>query len=163
MKKTFYLLSIAFLICFQGVAQNMPLPDPNTPNVLFLKYSNALNGVNSYRMSDVRMPNDFIESRFCYFYLKVTDANNNHSGKLIQKLYVIDSEEFAYTDAAVYNSVSLDVNQLGELLRHKSQEQKRAYLDSFQTIYLIDYEQKYTRGGVNKVKILRVKTCNFFL
>lgn len=159
MKKTIYLLVIAFFICLQTMAQNMPVPDPNSSNVLFLKFSSTLNSNNSYYESQIRISEVEAIRRPTYTYVKTIDGNIE---RLMQRFYVPNPEEFAYIDPATYNSVSLDLIQLATLLKFKSQEQKRAYLESFTEIYLIDYEQKYTRGGGNKVKILRVKPCNFW-
>jgi hypothetical protein len=159
MKKTIYLFSIAFLICFQGLAQTMPIPDPNTTNVLFLKYSTVFNGDKSYYDSHVRVSQTEVIKRPAYMYVQKLTGDRI---AVAERFYVPNPEEFAYIDPAVYNSVSLDLNQLYNLLKPKDLNSRQPFLKTFHEIYLIDYEQKYNRGGTNKVKILRVKPCDFW-
>jgi hypothetical protein len=160
MKKTIYLLSIAFLICFQGLAQTMPIPAPNTPNVLFLKYSTTINMPNTSSQGYIRISETEEIKRPTYRYIQKLVGDKM---AVAERFYVPNPEEFAYIDPAVYNSVSLDLNQLYNLLKPKDINSRQAFLKTFTEIYLIDYEQKYTRGGTTKVKILKVKPCDFFL
>jgi hypothetical protein len=115
MKKTIYLLSIAFLICFEGIAQNMTIPAPNTPNTLFLKYSISLNGeayVPKVNISEYPETRDYKP-----VYLFFSDGVMNASLSIIRNyFYAIDPEECAYIDPALYNSVSLSREQLEVLV-----------------------------------------------
>jgi hypothetical protein len=158
MKKTIYLFVIAFLICLQTKAQNMPVPDPNTPNVLFLKYSVILNGNNSSFFDDqIRISETEAIRRPTYTYLHKLVGEMG----VWQKFYVPNPEEFAYIDPTSYNAVSLSKMQLYNILNPKHDAQRKAYLESFTEIYLIDYEQKQPKQPT-KVKITKVRPCNFW-
>jgi len=162
MKKAIYLLGIVFSVCFQSLqAQQMPAPDPNMANVLFLKFSTTLNSNNSYYPDDqIRLETEAIWGP-AYTYVKTIDATNIHYGRVVQKFYVPNPDDFAYIDPATYNSVSLDLVQLATVLKPKNEDQRKAYLNSFHEIYLIDYEQKNPKAA-SKVKIMRVKPCDFW-
>lgn len=158
MKKIIYLLSVAFLLCFQGIqAQQMPAPDPNTPNVLFLKYSTTLNRAGNNREAQVRISENEAIWRPTYIYLQKLVGERGVS----ERFYVPNPDEFAYIDPTVYNAVSLDLNQLYNLLNPKNVNTRQAYLKTFHEIYLIDYDQNNPKA-TSKVKIMRVKPCNFW-
>lgn len=156
MKKILVLFIMVALIAHNSQAQNMTVPDPNTPNTLFLKYSKVLNGEYSYRPKvDVSPYLETIDYKPVYSF--ISDAVMNSSmGILMNYFYTIDPEEFAYIDPALYNSVSINQAQLIDILKTKTTDDGRNYLGAFDTIYLIDYEQKNPRN-TNKVKILKVR------
>ncbi|MCU0440340.1 MAG: hypothetical protein MUC49_20815 [Raineya sp.] len=154
MKKIF-LFAVIFL-AISSQAQTMTVPDPNTPNTLFLKFSTVLNGENSYvPKRDISEYEEVINYKPVYLFW--SDAVKNASMSILMNMfYAIDPEEFAYIDPALYNSVSLSQEQLINVLKTKTNYEEKNYLGAFDTIYLIDYEQKNPRN-TSKVKILKVR------
>jgi len=137
MKKIITLLSIiALLISYQNVkAQQMPVPDPNIANVLFLKYSTTLNRVNTFFSNDeVRISETEIIWRPTYTYVQKLAGDRI---AVAERFYVSSPDDFTYIDPAVYNAVSLDLNQLYNLLKPKDINSRQAYLKTFHEIYLI--------------------------
>jgi hypothetical protein len=161
MKKLLLLFVMVALIATYSQAQTMPIPASNVSNTLFLKYSQTLNSPYSY-LPKVNISTTRVRD-FKPVYSFISDAVKNASSSIMEDyFYVIEPEEFAYIDPTLYNSVSLSREQLIDILKTKTITETKAYLDSFTTIYLIDYEQKNPSNS-NQVKILRVKPFyNFY-
>jgi hypothetical protein len=162
MKKLIILLIVTMFVTISNQAQTMTVPDPNTPNTLFLKFSHTLNSPHAY-ITDVNI-SEYPETRdYKPIYSFISGGVMNASLSIIRNwFYAIDPEECAYIDPALYNSVSLSREQLVNILKTKTVAETKTYLDSFTTIYLIDYEQKYAKNN-SKVKILKVRPFyNFF-
>ncbi|MCU0440339.1 MAG: hypothetical protein MUC49_20810 [Raineya sp.] len=162
MKKILVLFIMVALIATNSQAQNMTVPDPNTPNTLFLKFSHTLNSPYAY-IPDVDISEYEEVSNYKPLYLFTSGGIMNASLSIMRNyFYAINPEEFAYIDPALYNSVSLSKSQLIDVLKTKTTDDGKNYLGAFTTIYLIDYEQKYAKN-TSKVKILKVRPYyNFF-
>ena len=163
MKNILVLLFVTVFATISSQAQNMTVPDPNTPNTLFLKFSFALNdGTSSYLPKhNISIYSEVKDYKPLYLFTS-NGVMNASKSILMNMFYAIDSEEFAYIDPALYNSVSLNQAQLIDVLKTKTTDEGKNYLGAFDTIYLIDYEQKNPRN-TSKVKILKVRPYyNFF-
>jgi len=159
MKKIINLLSIiVLLISYQNAkAQQMPVPDPNTANVLFLKFSKVSHSPYAFTKSLISVSNERTEWRPSYVYIeKFPESDNTPISDLFEIFYTPAPDDFAYIDPSVYNAVSLDITQLAAVLKHKDQIDRQSYLKNFHTIYLIDYDQKNPKA-TSKVKILKVR------
>ncbi|MCU0439405.1 MAG: hypothetical protein MUC49_16050 [Raineya sp.] len=137
MKKTIYLLSVVFLICFQGVAQNMPLPDPNTPNILFLKFSKILNSPKSFTEALVRS-NNGVDLEWQNSYLFYSKDNQGRNINL--EFYTLDKNYCGYTELATYNNVAISKEQLKALLEPHPYYLRTQQIRNYSKIYLIDLD-----------------------
>lgn len=158
-----YAIFLFALIAFvNSSAQQMPVPDPNTTNVLFLKYSKLLNEEHSFipksNISKYPEPVNF-KPVYLFFSFTMHDA----SGNIMRNcFYIPNPEEFAYIEPTTYEAVALSRVQLIDILKTKTTQEWKNYLNSFDVIYLIDYEQHNPRNP-NQVKILKVKPHYNFL
>ena len=161
MKKLFLFMSF-LLILGSLQAQVLPIPTPSTPNVLFLKFSYILNTPYSY-MHESNISKYPEPLNFKPVYSFTSDGVKNASMSILMNFfYVPNPDEFAYIDPSVYNNVAISSAQLVDILKTKTTQEGKDYLNGFTAIYLIDYEQK-NRLNPNQVKILKVKPhYNFF-
>ncbi|MCU0439407.1 MAG: hypothetical protein MUC49_16060 [Raineya sp.] len=157
MKKTIYLLSIAFLICFQGVAQNMVVPDPITANVLFLKYSikegyNHINTLYSQMYIYIKKDNQRLE-RPCYSFInfKMTDNFYHVMNDII--LFSSDTTTYNYVDSILFKKIAFNETQFLESIKNKNAEERKSYLKRT-PVYVLDYDSRDVQG---RVKILKVE------
>lgn len=138
-------------------AQQMPLPDPNTPNVLFLKFSKTLNTI--YAFGEVHVWNvdkTSLEWKDAYAFT----SKDNEGWNIDVEFYAPDKEYFGYTELAPYNSVALTNAQLRDILSTKEFYNRDEYIDSFTKIYIIDLDSPDPRRP-NKYKIIEVKHYYF--
>ncbi|GAB4127512.1 MAG: hypothetical protein OHK0045_17180 [Raineya sp.] len=156
MKKIFLFMSL-LLILGSLQAQVLPIPNPSTPNVLFLKYSIVLNGEHSFiPESNISIYPEPVDFKPVYLFWSDDNAKNASMSILMNFFYVPNENEFAYIDPSAYNDIAISRTQLVEILRTKTTQEGKNYLNGFTAIYLIDYEQK-NRLNPNQVKILKVK------
>ncbi|MFN3316708.1 MAG: hypothetical protein ACK40K_07835, partial [Raineya sp.] len=145
-----------------STAQQMPVPAPNTFNVLFLKFSHILNNPYSYMSeSDISKYPEPVNFKPVYSF-NSNNIKNASMSILMNFFYVPNPDEFAYIDPSAYNDVAISRVQLVDILKTKTTQEGKDYLNGFTAIYLIDYEQK-NRLNPNQVKLLKVKPhYNFF-
>lgn len=154
MKKTIYLLLLAFLFAFQEMqAQQMPAPDPNTPNVLYLKFSKALNTEYALTEARVRSANG-VDREWQDLYLFTSESDNGES--INHNLYTLDKNYFTYANISLYNSVAITNDQLRDILSPKESSDRHAYIDNFSHIYIIDLDTPDPRRP-DYYKIIEVK------
>lgn len=157
MKKTIYLFVIAFLICFQGLAQNMPPPEPYTPNTIFLKYSvkegyNHIDVMN--RSMYVRVSVDSkIEERPCYSFIDFNIVDNFYHVMNDITFYPPDITHYNYVDSTLFKEVAFNQTQFLTSLKNKNVEERKSYLKRT-PVYILNYD---TRNAQGKVKILKVE------
>ncbi len=97
-----------------------------------------------------------------YLFWSNNSTKNASQSIMRNCFYIPNPEEFAYIDPAMYDAISLSRVQLVDILKTKTIQQEKEYLNGFTNIYLIDYEQK-NPSNPNQVKILNVKPdYNFF-
>jgi hypothetical protein len=160
MKKLLLLICVVF-ISLQTQAQNMPIPSSSASNTLFLKFSHVLNSPHAYISSHDISTSNIRDYKPVYSFISGGVMNTSMS-ILMNWFYAIDPSEFAYIDPTIYDTVSLNREQLVNILKTKTTDDGKNYLNGFSTIYLIDYEQK-NPSNPNQVKILKVKPYyNFF-
>jgi hypothetical protein len=162
MKYLIFLFAFVMFLSINSTAQQMPIPTPNTPNVLFLKYSIVLNGEHSLiPKSNVSKYPEPVNFKPVYLFWS-DNIKNTSMSILMNFFYVPNENEFAYIDPSAYNDIAISRTQLVEILKTKTTQEGKNYLNGFTAIYLIDYEQK-SRLNPNQVKILKVKPhYNFF-
>jgi hypothetical protein len=153
MKKIIVIFSI-LLISIYAKAQQMPLPDPNTPNVLFLRFSQALNGEHSFNILTRIRSLDGVNYEMQNGYLFY--SNDNRGRSMDFEFYTPDKNYFGYTEITPYNSVAITNNQLKDILNSKEDYLRLDYLKSFSKIYIIDLDVQNPRQP-NKYKIIEVK------
>lgn len=141
------------LLGFQCIqAQQMPLPDVNASNVLFLKFSKQLNGINAFGEVLIVSDEENAEWQDAFSF-----ASQDNIGRTINAtFYTIDKDFFGYTDPNVYNSVILTELELKGILENKTEIQRNTYLKSFSHIYVIDMDSPNPRQTF-KYKMLEVK------
>ncbi|KOY85765.1 hypothetical protein AD998_06000 [bacterium 336/3] len=146
MKKILLLLVVVFTT-INSQAQNITVPDPNTPNTLFLKFgqSPTLNGEHSFTECQVWKA-DRSNLEWQDLYLFTFDVS----------LYTLNKEYFGYTELAPYNSVAITNAQLRDILSPKDFYARWPYIDSFTKIYIIDLDSPNPRQ-TSKYKIIEVK------
>jgi len=150
-----YILTFAMLILsFQSIqAQQMPLPDPNMPNVLFLKFSQALNDEYSLTEARVRSANG-IDREWQDLYLFTSKSDDGES--INHNLYTPNKNYFSYANISLYNSVAITNDQLRTILSPKERGDRHSYIDNFSHIYIIDLDTPDPRRP-NYYKIIEVK------
>lgn len=154
MKK--YILTFAFaLLGLYTQAQNMPLPDPNSVNTLFIKHQKDT--ISTVLVSDkdeaqIRTNASNWIWTDCYMFF-----SHDTQGRSIDfEFYTPDKEYFAYTSLSSYNNVALTYIQLRDILATKTSAEKYDYLKSFSHIYIIDLDFKKPKEPT-KYKIIEVK------
>ncbi len=141
-------------------------PDPNAPNVLYLKYSESLNG----KFTKESMIASHIEPKkknrgfnFLKVYLFIRKGQLDDFGESFILGFYMEEEpsflatkhDYAYVVPDKYENVSLDVKQLLNFLKSKKKEERKRYLESFKHIYLIDYDDK-NYSDVRQKKMIEV-------
>jgi hypothetical protein len=147
---------ILWMIGFSAFSQTMPIPDPASPNTLFLKFSKNLNGVNAYFLSTIKNSYGDLEEQDRYSY-----GNTDSKGKAIDAgFYTPDRTNFAYIDPTLYPN-AITEEQLKAILDNKRNIERDNYLRSFSRIYIIDLDAPNPRQTF-KYKIIEVKPYFFW-
>jgi len=162
MKKTIYLLSIVFSVCFQSLqAQHMPAPDPNMTNTLFLKYSikkgyNDVDVFNKSTYAYAKIGGRIVEIP-CYYFIDFNMVDNFHHVMNDIAFYPPDITRYNYVDSTLFKNIALNQTQFLKSLKNKNAEQRKSYLKRI-PIYILDYDAIDAQG---KVKIIKVEPYYF--
>lgn len=157
LKQMRYIIILLMTIGFSAFSQNMPVPDPSSPNTLFLKFSKDLNGVNAYFLGTVRNAYGDLEKQDKYLF-----TSKDSRGKSINcDFYTPDRTFFAYVDPTLYNAVAITEEQLKAILDNKRNLERDNYLRGFSHIYIIDLDAQNPRQTF-KYKIIEVKPFFFW-
>jgi hypothetical protein len=141
---------------FSAFSQTMPIPDPNMPNTLFLKFSKNLNGVNAYFLGTIKNTSGDKEEQDMYLF-----TSKDSQGKSINcDFYTPDRTIFAYIDPALYPN-AITEEQLKAILDNKRNLERDNYLRSFSRIYIIDLDAQSPKQSF-KYKIVEVKPFFFW-
>ena len=150
---------LILILSFAGIqiqAQQMPLPDPNTSNVLFLKFSQneTLNGENSFSSILRVLSADGVnyEKQNSYLFY----SNDSRGRAMDYQFYTPNKNYFGYTEVTPYNSVALTKDQLKDVLNTKERHLRTQYMKSFSKIYIIDLDAP-SPTQPTKYKIIEVK------
>lgn len=151
-----YILILLMTIGFSAFSQTMPIPDPTSPNTLFLKFSKNLNGVNAYFLGDIKNAYGDKEEQDIYLF-----TSKDSKGKSISaSFYTPDRTNFAYIDPALYPN-TITEEQLKAILDNKRNLERDNYLRNFSRIYIIDLDAQSPRQTF-KYKIIEVKPYFFW-
>ncbi|MCU0440011.1 MAG: hypothetical protein MUC49_19160 [Raineya sp.] len=160
--KKYILTFVIALLSLYSQAQQMPLPDPNSANTLFIKHKQDT--ISTVLVSDkneaqIRAANgtDWTWTD-CYMFF-----SHDTQGRSIDfQFYTPNKEYFAYTVLSTYNSVIITYTQLRDILATKTSAGKYDYLKGFSHIYIIDLDSpqpkqptKYMSGNIIKLKPLK--------
>ncbi|MCU0439406.1 MAG: hypothetical protein MUC49_16055 [Raineya sp.] len=150
--KKYILTFVIALLSLYTQAQQMPLPAPNEPNVLFLKYSKVLNGTNEKGRVYVKKDSENMEFRKAYAFF-----SNDATGKVMDYTFYAPNQEYCgYTELATYNNVAINKEQLKALLEPHPYYLRTQQIRNYSKIYLIDLDSPQPKQP-NKYKIIEVR------
>lgn len=126
-------------------------PNPNSVNILFLKYNLSNNG-EAYSQLVWKSDKTDKEWKKCYLF----SSEDSRQKPIEQQFYVPNENIFWYVNPATYSSLLKDNNQIRDILDGKRYPEQDDYFRGFSKIYLLDMEQPNPRNP-SEFKLIEVK------